>query len=544
MPDRPSEQADASSPDATLQALADRIELALAAVEGVGLHTEELTAQLRTAVAHAQQRVTEVVESATGRLQRAADNVQDVQAAAAQMVTATTQSQTSQLADAVAQVSTGLQQLTASAADVDQRLRTAADRVQDVTDTTATRMERLSDAALARIIADVAELITRLQDATGASEERLVAAVTQIGEQLSTRVDAATGQMDADTRGAVTTLTDAVRAGVAEVVERAAAVGDTAARDSATHTERLAAAAEELTRTVAAVVTQLDTRTAGVAGAAGQLADASISIEAAATQLDAVATRFTTSTEAAIDRSGAVADIMVQRFTDLMDAAVQTTRQATADDIQTLTTTVSWANHSLQGLIEHLIEDLSTTSMTAVQRVEVAGEAARSRLVDLVDDIEGRLLEEVRRALMPLTVETGRVAEQQSDLAETASQLESLMGQREAEAARRDAAAARMEEAVVGAAEMVAAGTGQLRDEQEAGLDRARQVAEQLADGSDQTVALMGQLDAVSERLEAATAAADASRQSLERLVTRAEELAADAAARRRRALAVPPPEG
>src|SRR5690606_27085825 len=100
--------------------------------------------------------------------------------------------------------------------------------------------------------------------------------------------------------------------------------------------------------------------------------------------------------------------------------------------------------------------------------------------------------------------------------------IEALMGQREAEAARRDEAVERMEQAVVLAAEMVSAGTVQLQEEQDTALVSAREVADQLADGGMRAAALMAQLTSVTERLEAATVAADASRQSLEQLVQRA----------------------
>lgn len=508
----------------------------------MGRQADDLTAQLRTAIAQSQQRMAETVESAVARLERVVDAVDQGGSDSAARVATTSDHHAELLRGTVADVVERMGQLAAATVDVDTRLGGTAEGVERAAGAAAARLERIGDAAMTRVVADVGVLMGRLQDATTAAETRVAEVAQRVAAQLSTHVDVIAGQLHDEARATATTLAEAVRAAVAEVGQRAAAVGDGAARDAATHSARLADAAEDLARTVGAVTAQIRSRVEVVADAAEQVADAGAGATAAAAHLEVVAARFGTSTDAAVARSAEVTDTMVQRFAQIMDAAAQANGDATAGNIETLTTTVAWAGRTVQGLIERLVDDLTSTATTAVQRVDRAGEAARTQLVDLLEAHEERLLAEVGRALRPLTIETGRVAEQQSGLAETTAHLKALMGQREAEAVRREQAAERMEEAVASAAELVSAGTLQLREEQAAARALARDVADHLGDGGDQAAALMAQLTSVSERLEAATAAADAGRQSLERLVRRAEELAADAAARRRRAPLVPPP--
>ena len=212
--------------------------------------------------------------------------------------------------------------------------------------------------------------------------------------------------------------------------------------------------------------------------------------------------------------------------------------------MQTLVTTIAWANRTIQQTVETLTDDLASASRTAASEIKESADEGHRRIEALLDTSEKRLSDEVTSGLRPLTGETDRVAEQQATLATTIARVEALMAQRDAETTRRDEVAARMERTIADAAALLTTRATHLRAEQRSAVEEGQDVARGLEAGTSRAGELIAQLAAVTDRLEAATVAADTSRQALEQVVTRAEELAADAAARRRRASAVPPPTG
>ncbi|CAN5138430.1 hypothetical protein BH23ACT9_BH23ACT9_26300 [soil metagenome] len=502
------------------------------------------TDELRDAVRQAQHQLGDAVQSAVHRLEAASTATdQEGRSSATRIVTEAGQS-VDRLQQVLDDAVTAIGRASTSVDAVDVRLVTAAGRVETVAEAAATRLERLGEAALSRVITDVGELMAGLQASVAAAEQRLLGVADHVGERIDGHLTATATTIDDRSQAAVRALDAAVQAAVADVDRRVVGVAEQATREVSAHTGRLSEAADELVRTTAVTAAQLTGVTDVVTDASATVLQAGADGTAVAAQLEVVAERFAEQTGSAVERTTAVTETMVQRFADAVDAAGEASSRATAGNLETLTTAVAWASRTLQELVERFVDDLKATTAASVQRVEGAGGAAHDRLQTMLEAVEQRLAHEVGRTLSPLTIETGRVAEQQAGLAATASEMEALMAQREAESVRRDAAAERMEAAVAAAADLVAAGTRQLREDQAAAADGLHQIVAGLAEGTDRAASLIAELSGVTGRLEAATAAADASRRALQQVVTRAEELAADAAARRRRAPTVPPPTG
>ncbi|MEE8603526.1 hypothetical protein [Euzebya tangerina] len=387
-------------------------------------------------------------------------------------------------------------------------------------------------------IADVALRVDRLGGATGEYSRRLRSdieayEVSTLGAISSLERAAATiGTSLVDDIAEVLT---ALRVAVTDTGADLAGIADDGQVRLQRMIDRLDQRVSDHTGLLTAATEQLGVAVADLAAARDTAADAS-------QQMADTAANLHTMSVAALDRITESAGALEQRISEMLDAVLTAGTEQTAAEVQALSTTLAWATRSIQQVVETLTDDLASTTKASLRRIDEAGEAALERLRATVDHAEESITQEVRHSVEPLREETHRIAEQQGELARTIHDTTALLRRRADEAQAQEDAAARLDQVTRQVLSVIEEHTEGVRSEQAEALERAEAVADRLDDGAGRAEAVIGRLADVADQLHDAADAADRSRQELQALVTRAQEVSAAAAARRRTAAVVPPP--
>ena len=388
---------------------------------------------------------------------------------------------------AVSEVALRIDRLGGSTAEYSRRLRADVEEYELSTTNAVRSLETVAGAVTTGLVDDVAELLLSVREAVG----RTGADFVGMADSGQVRIQRMIDRLDER-------ITD--------------------------HARMMAAATDQLE----IAVQQLTAVQSEATGASEQMADTASNLHSMSIE--------------ALDRMASTTGGMEHRVGEMIEEAMRIGSTQTAAEVESLSTTVAWASRSIQQFVETLTDDLASTSTASLRRIEAAGEAARERIERTVSQAQGAITEEVSRSIEPLHAETSRVAEQQAGLAQTVHDTAALFARREDDVRERTAAIERMEQITRDVVALIDDQTSTVRDEQQAALDQADQIASRLESGAERAAAVLDRLDDVTARLDATSAAADRSREELQQVLTRAQEVHQRAEARSRTAAAVPPP--